>query len=159
MPDRWRTKTKNNHNVNNTATRHIHGGKTSMFSRNIFGGTLNIDIVKPSMKKKFHLLQKPLEDDMTETVNKCVKLESKLQLKCFIVLKFIVYLWQPPIDQGQWPLNTTADCGGFPYRFSVTYWLAEWRCSMESLVLNWFIQMKYLLAQIKIFIVSFSLTK
>ena len=43
-------------------------------------------------KKKIHLLQKTLEDDMTETVNKCVKLESKLQLKCFIVLKSIVYL-------------------------------------------------------------------
>ena len=47
-------------------------------------------------------------------------------------------------DQGQWPLNTTADCGGFPYWFSVTYWLAEWHCSMEYLVFNWFVQMKYL---------------
>ena len=40
--------------LNNTTTRNIHGGKNSMFSRNIFGGTrdLNIDIVKPSMKTK-----------------------------------------------------------------------------------------------------------
>ena len=77
MSDRWREKTQNNHNVNNTTTRNIHGGKNSMFSRNIFGGTrdLNIDIVKPSMKKT-----KTLEDDMTQIVNKCVKLKSKLQL-------------------------------------------------------------------------------
>ena len=45
-------KTQNNDTVNNTATRNIHGGKNSMFSGNIFVGTLNIDIVKPSMKKK-----------------------------------------------------------------------------------------------------------
>ena len=52
-----------------------------MFSRNIFGGTrdLNIDIVKPSMKKK-KKKKKTLEDDMTQIVNKCVKLKSKLQL-------------------------------------------------------------------------------
>ena len=77
MSDRWREKTQNNHSVNNTTTRNIHGGKNSMFSRNIFGGTrdLNIDIVKPSMKKT-----KTLEDDMTQIVNKCVKLKSKLQL-------------------------------------------------------------------------------
>ena len=80
MSDRWREKTQNNHNVNNTTTRNIHGGKNSMFSRNIFGGTrdLNIDIVKPSMKKKKK--KKTLEDDMTQIVNKCVKLKSKLQL-------------------------------------------------------------------------------
>ena len=78
MSDRWREKTQNNHNVNNMTTRNIHGGKNSMFSRNIFGGTrdLNIDIVKLSMKKK----QKTLEDDMTQIVNKCVKLKPKLQL-------------------------------------------------------------------------------
>ena len=82
MSDRWREKTQNNHNVNNATTRNIHGGKNSMFSRNIFGGTrdLNIDIVKPSMKKKNHHLQKTLEDDLTQIVNKCVKLKSKLQL-------------------------------------------------------------------------------
>ena len=81
MSDRWREKTQNNHNVNNTTTRNIHGGKNSMFSRNIFGGTrdLNIDIVKPFHIKN-HLLQKTLEDDMTQIVNKCVKLKSKLQL-------------------------------------------------------------------------------
>ena len=80
MSDRWREKTQNNHNVNNTTTRNIHGGKNSMFSRNIFGGTrdLNIDIIKPSMKKKNK--KKTLEDDMTQIVNKCVKLKSKLQL-------------------------------------------------------------------------------
>ena len=81
MSDRWREKTQNNHNVNNRTTRNIHGGKNSMFSRNIFGGTrdLNIDIVKPSMKKK-KKKKKTLEDDMTQIVNKCVKLKSKLQL-------------------------------------------------------------------------------
>ena len=85
MSEQWREKTQNNHNVNNTTTRNIHGGKNSMFSRNMFGGTrlsrdLNIDIVKPSMKKKNHLLQKTLEDDMIQIVNRCVKLKSKLQL-------------------------------------------------------------------------------
>ena len=81
MSDRWREKTQNNHYVNNTTTRNIHGGENSMFSRNIFGRTLNIDIVKPSMKKKNHLQKKKtLEDDMTQIVNKCVKLKSKLQL-------------------------------------------------------------------------------
>ena len=30
---------------------------------------------------------------------------------------------------------------------------------MEYLVMNWFIQMKYLLAQVKIIIISYSLTK
>ena len=81
MSDRWREKTQNNHNVNNTTTRNIHGGKNSMFSRNIFGGTrdLNIDIVKRQWKKN-HLLQKTLEDDLTQIVNECVKLKSKLQL-------------------------------------------------------------------------------
>ena len=67
-----------------------------MFSGNIFVGTLNINIVKPSMKKKKkkkkNHLQKALEDDMTQTVNKCVKSKSKLQLKRLIVLKSVVYL-------------------------------------------------------------------
>ena len=58
-----------------------------MFSGNIFGGTFNIDIVEPSMKKKIPSSKKALVDDMTQAVNKCVKLKSKLQLKCFIVLK------------------------------------------------------------------------
>ena len=52
-----------------------------MFSGNIFVGTLNIDIVKPSMKekkKKNTSSKKALEDDMTQTVNKCVKSKSKL---------------------------------------------------------------------------------
>ena len=64
-----------------------------MFSGNIFVGTLNIDIVKPSMKKKKKKIitfsKKALEDDMTQTVNKCVISKSKLQLK---VLKSVVYL-------------------------------------------------------------------
>ena len=64
-----------------------------MFSGNIFEGTLNIDIVKPSMKKKkITFSKKALEDDMTQTVNKCVKSKSKLQLKRLIVLKSVVYL-------------------------------------------------------------------
>ena len=63
-----------------------------MFSGNIFVGTLNIDIVKPSMKKKKKIItfsKKALEDDMTQTVNKCVISKSKLQL---IVLKSVIYL-------------------------------------------------------------------
>ena len=66
-----------------------------MFSGNIFVGTLNIDIVKPSMKKKkkkkkiITFSKKALEDDMTQTVNKCVISKSNLQL---IVLKSVVYL-------------------------------------------------------------------
>ena len=72
-----------------------------MFCGNIFVGTLNIDIVKPSMKKKTKKQKKKkkkksspsqkksLEDDMTQTVNKCVISKSKLQL---IVLKSVVYL-------------------------------------------------------------------
>ena len=51
-----------------------------MFSDNIFGGTFNIDIVKPSMKKMFTSSKKALEDDMTQTINKRVKLKSKLHL-------------------------------------------------------------------------------
>ena len=51
-----------------------------MFSGNIFGGTLNIDIVKPSMKKKSPPPKTALEDDMAQTVNKRVKLKSKIQL-------------------------------------------------------------------------------
>ena len=66
-----------------------------MYSGNIFVGTLNIDIVKPSMKKKkekkkiLTFSKKALEDDMPQTVNKCVISKSKLQL---IVLKSVVYL-------------------------------------------------------------------
>ena len=68
-----------------------------MFSGNIFGDTFNIDIVKLSMKKEkkqknITPIKKALEDDMTRIVNKCVKLTSKLQLKCFIVLKSVIYL-------------------------------------------------------------------
>ena len=77
-----------------------------MFSGNIFVGTLNIDIVKPSMKKKITSSKKALEDDMTQTVNKCVKSKSKLQLKRLIVLKSVGLLECfkhriKCIDQGQ----------------------------------------------------------
>ena len=34
---RWKGKTQHKHNVNNTATKNIHGGYNSMFSGNIFG--------------------------------------------------------------------------------------------------------------------------
>ena len=44
------------------------------------------------MKKKFTSSKKALVDDMSQTVNKGVKLKSKLQLKCFIVLKSVIYL-------------------------------------------------------------------
>ena len=44
------------------------------------------------MKTNFTPSKKALEDDMTQTVNKCVKLKSKLQLKCFIFLKSAIYL-------------------------------------------------------------------
>ena len=63
-----------------------------MFSGNIFRGTFNIDAIKQSMKKKFTSSKKALEDNMTPTVNKCVKLKSKLQLKCFMFLKSVIYL-------------------------------------------------------------------
>ena len=86
--------------------------------------------------------------------------KSKLQLKCFMFLKSVIYLGVSHrincIDLGQWPLNTAADFGGFPYWFSVMYWLAEW-CCREYSFLNSFIQMKYILAQIKIIINSYSL--
>ena len=63
-----------------------------MFSGNIFRGTFNIDVVKQSMKKKSPPPEKALEDNMTPTVNKCAKLKSKLQLKCFMLLKSVIYL-------------------------------------------------------------------
>ena len=63
-----------------------------MFSGNIFGGTYNVDIVEPSMKIKITSSKEAFVDNMTPTVNKCVKLKSKLQLKCFIFLKSVIYL-------------------------------------------------------------------
>ena len=89
--------------MNYTAARNFHGGLNLIFSGNIFGGTFNV--VKQSMKH-FCLLKKALEDNMTLTVNKCVKLKSKLQLKRFIALK-ICHLFECVnhrincIDQGQ----------------------------------------------------------
>ena len=60
--------------------------KIWLFSGNIFVGTLNIDIrqwkkKKKKKKKKITSSKKALEDDMTQTVNKCVKSKSKIQLK------------------------------------------------------------------------------
>ena len=57
---------------------------------------------------------------MTLTVSKCAKLKSKLQLKCFISLKICHLLVCinhriNSVYHGHRPLNTTADCGGFPY--------------------------------------------
>ena len=63
-----------------------------MFSGNIFRGTFKIDVVEQSMKKKITSSKKALEANMTRTVNKCVKLKSKLQLKCFMFLKSVIYL-------------------------------------------------------------------
>ena len=131
--------------VNNTASRK-------------YSWWLKFRVFRQHIWKKFPSSKKAMEDIMAPTVNKCVKLKSKLQLKCFIFLKSIIYLDVNCIDQGQWPLNTTADFGGFPYWLSVTYWLAEWRWK-GYLFLNSFIQMKYLLVQIKIIIISYSLTK
>ena len=151
------------HNVNNTATRNIHGDKIRCFPATYLEAlSTSISSFEPSMKKNISPPPKTLEDDMTQTVNKCVKLKFKTTVKMFCSFKIYLSVSTTAYYlhvQGQWPLNTTADCGGFPYWFSVTYWLAEWRCSMASLVLNWFIQMEYLLAQIKIIIISFSLTK
>ena len=62
-----------------------------MFSGNVFRGTFNINVVKQSMKKIFIPSKKALENNMTTTVNKCVKLKFKLQLKCFIFLKPVIY--------------------------------------------------------------------
>ena len=65
-----------------------------MFSANIFGDTFSIDAVSQSKKitssKKKR--KKASEDNMTLTVNKCIKLKSKLQLKCFVFLKSVIYL-------------------------------------------------------------------
>ena len=60
-----------------------------MFSGNIFGGTFNIDIVKLSMKKYFTSSKKALEDDMTQ-----IKIQTTV--KCFIVLKSVIYLSVSP---------------------------------------------------------------
>ena len=63
-----------------------------MFSGNIFRGTFNNDVVNQSIKKKITSSIKALEDNMTPTVNKCVKLKSKLQLKGFMFMKSVIYL-------------------------------------------------------------------
>ena len=71
---------------------------------------------------------------MASTVNKCVKLKSKLQLKRFIFLKYVIYLGVSTtekncIDQGQWPLNTTA-VGDFPND-------SQWRIESLNDVVQW----------------------
>ena len=58
-----------------------------MFSGNIFEGTFNIDVVINSPPPKTALM-----DNMALTVNKCVKLKSKLQYKYFMFLKSVIYL-------------------------------------------------------------------
>ena len=74
-----------------------------MFSSKIFGDIFNIDVVKQSMKKLekkkkkkkkkiSSSKKKALENKMTLKDSKCVKLKSKLQLKCFIFLKYVIYL-------------------------------------------------------------------
>ena len=68
-----------------------------MFSGNIFEGTFNIDIVKPSMKKKITAFKTTVK--MFYSLEICHLLEcANHRINC--------------TDQGQWPLNTTADCGG-----------------------------------------------
>ena len=51
----------------------------------MFFGTFN-------RKKLFTSSKKAFEDNMTSPVNKCVKLKSKLQLKRFVFLKYVIYL-------------------------------------------------------------------
>ena len=62
-----------------------------MFSGNIFGA-LSTSMSSNRQWKKKSPPKNALEDDMTQTVNKCVKSKSKLQLNCFIVLKSVIYL-------------------------------------------------------------------
>ena len=109
-------------------------------------------------KKKIISFKKALEDNMTPTVNKCVKLKSKLQLKCFSFLKrHLLGCINHRInynDQGQWPLNTTADFGGIPLLI-LSDVLTRWMTLKGDNIyfLNSFIQIKYLLTQIKIIII------
>ena len=42
-------------------------------------------------EKNFTSSKKALEDSMIPTVGKCVKVKSKIQLKCFIFLKSVIY--------------------------------------------------------------------
>ena len=80
----------------------------------IYFEALSTSMSSNSQWKKIISFKKALEDNMTRTVNKCVKLKFKLQLKCFTVLEICHLLGFMNhrincIDLGQWPLNTTAD--------------------------------------------------
>ena len=77
---------------------------------------------------------------MTLTVSKCVKLNSKLQLNCFICFKICHFLGFVNhrincIYQGQWPINMTALTAVSSPTESVTYWLAKW-CWRWYLLMN-----------------------
>ena len=92
-----------------------------------------------SQWKIIHLLQK--------SIGSMCQIKIQTTVKMFYVLDICHLLGCINhhincIDQGQWSLNTTADFRGFPYWFSMTYWLAEWRWK-EQLYLNSFIQMIY----------------
>ena len=67
-----------------------------MFSGNIFRGIFDTDVVKQSVKNNSpppkKKQKKTLENNMTPTVNKCVKLKSKLKLKRSMFLKSVIYL-------------------------------------------------------------------
>ena len=53
---------------------------------------LSTSMSSNSQWKKITSSKKALEDNMTPTVNKYVKLKFKLQLKCFMFLKAVIYL-------------------------------------------------------------------
>ena len=97
--------------------------------------SLLTSMLSSSQWKIFTSSKKALEDSMTLTVNKCVKLKSKLQLKCFIFLKICHLLGCVIqrincIDQSKWPLNTTADCGDFSTH-------SQWRIDSLNDVVQW----------------------
>ena len=142
MSDRWKGKTQHNHNVNNTATRNIHGGSNSMFSGNIFGGTFNIDVVNekklPPPKKHWRITW--LRQSINAS-NKNLNYSSNVLYSWNLLFTWVYQL----LYKLYWSRYMTADFGWFPDRFSMTYWLTEWRR-------EYFIQMKYLLAQMKIII-------
>ena len=64
-----------------------------MFSGNIFGGTFDNDIVKPSMKeKKNHLLQKSIEGWRDSDIQKMIQIKIQTTVKMFYSLE----ICQPP---------------------------------------------------------------
>ena len=112
---------------------------------------------KKKKKKNNHYLQKSIGGYDSDSQKMC-PIEIRTTIKMFYILEIchlrgcitvLIKVNDLSIRQLTW---------GFPYWFSETYWLAEWRWK-EYLCLNSFIQMKYLLAQTKIIIISYSLTK